>query len=160
MLNITTVLAADWCIRDLRFKHDSCKGASVGAAGSLECLWPLVQGVASRDIKLENTLKDGTRPRPLLKICDFGYSKARDTEGAIFPICRLPLAFGALAFAAAVASLGPDMAEACAFHHIAVSVQHVTNHSAPKSGVGTPAYSAPEVYRTRQTYDGKVCPCA
>ena len=33
-----------------------------------------LQGVASRDIKLENTLLDGS-PRPLLKICDFGYSK-------------------------------------------------------------------------------------
>lgn len=32
------------------------------------------QGVANRDIKLENTLLDGS-PRPLLKICDFGYSK-------------------------------------------------------------------------------------
>ena len=36
---------------------------------SLEC-----QGVANRDIKLENTLLDGTT-RPLIKICDFGYSK-------------------------------------------------------------------------------------
>lgn len=35
-----------------------------------------MQGVASRDIKLENTLLDGS-PRPLLKICDFGYSKVR-----------------------------------------------------------------------------------
>ncbi len=36
------------------------------------------QGVANRDLKLENLLldrdgSDGTRP--LLKICDFGYSK-------------------------------------------------------------------------------------
>ncbi len=31
-------------------------------------------GVANRDIKLENTLLDNSR-RPLLKICDFGYSK-------------------------------------------------------------------------------------
>lgn len=29
-------------------------------------------GVANRDIKLENTLLDGS-PRPLIKICDFGY---------------------------------------------------------------------------------------
>ena len=35
--------------------------------------WRL-QGVANRDIKLENTLLDGS-PRPLVKICDFGYSK-------------------------------------------------------------------------------------
>ena len=31
-------------------------------------------GVVNRDIKLENTLLDSSR-RPLLKICDFGYSK-------------------------------------------------------------------------------------
>lgn len=31
-------------------------------------------GVVNRDIKLENTLLNGDR-RPLLKICDFGYSK-------------------------------------------------------------------------------------
>ena len=36
----------------------------------------MVQGVANRDIKLENTLLDGTT-RPLIKICDFGYSKVR-----------------------------------------------------------------------------------
>jgi serine/threonine protein kinase len=32
-------------------------------------------GVASRDVKLENTLLDGEPDRPLLKLCDFGYSK-------------------------------------------------------------------------------------
>lgn len=37
-----------------------------------------MQGIANRDLKLENLLldrdgHDGTRP--LLKICDFGYSK-------------------------------------------------------------------------------------
>ena len=35
-------------------------------------------GVSNRDVKLENTLLDGSR-RPLLKLCDFGYSKA-DTD--------------------------------------------------------------------------------
>jgi serine/threonine-protein kinase SRK2 len=33
------------------------------------------KGIANRDIKLENVLLDGTPERPLLKICDFGYSK-------------------------------------------------------------------------------------
>ena len=33
------------------------------------------QGVANRDIKLENILLDESEPRPLIKICDFGYSK-------------------------------------------------------------------------------------
>ena len=44
-----------------------------------ECM----QGVASRDIKLENTLLDGS-PRPLLKICDFGYSKVHTLPS---PVC-------------------------------------------------------------------------
>ena len=35
-----------------------------------------MQGVAVRDLKLENILLDRAKsPRPLLKICDFGYSK-------------------------------------------------------------------------------------
>jgi len=38
-----------------------------------------LQGVANRDIKLENTLLDDSE-RPLLKICDFGYSKARPAQ--------------------------------------------------------------------------------
>jgi serine/threonine protein kinase len=33
-----------------------------------------LQGVCHRDLKLENTLLDGSRP-PKVKICDFGYSK-------------------------------------------------------------------------------------
>ena len=48
-----------------------CKGCELKSA-------VLGQGVANRDLKLENMLldrdgQDGTRP--LLKICDFGYSK-------------------------------------------------------------------------------------
>ena len=39
-------------------------------------------GVASRDIKLENTLLDGGQ-WPLLKICDFGYSKVRHVFASI-----------------------------------------------------------------------------
>ena len=44
-----------------------------------------VQGVANRDLKLENLLldrdgRDGTRP--LLKICDFGYSKHEQNSSA------------------------------------------------------------------------------
>lgn len=34
-------------------------------------------GVCHRDLKLENSLLDGS-PKPLLKICDFGYSKVRN----------------------------------------------------------------------------------
>lgn len=34
-----------------------------------------VQGVCHRDLKLDNTLLDGSTP-PRLKICDFGFSKS------------------------------------------------------------------------------------
>ena len=37
-----------------------------------------MQGVANRDLKLENLLivkREGEGARPLLKICDFGFSK-------------------------------------------------------------------------------------
>lgn len=61
-------------------------------------------GVVNRDIKLENTLLDGST-RPLLKICDFGYSKHE-------------------------------------------------NDSLPKSKVGTPGYTAPEVI-SNQHYHGQ-----
>ncbi|CAL8468575.1 g8115 [Coccomyxa elongata] len=64
-------------------------------------------GVVSRDIKLENTLLDGNR-RPLVKICDFGYSK------------------------------------------------HTEKDSVPKSRVGTPGYTAPEIVTNRRNYDGKM----
>ena len=61
-------------------------------ARSLVCRWFFQQlivgvdylhrmGVASRDIKLENTLLDGS-PRPLVKICDFGYSKHEKFQSA------------------------------------------------------------------------------
>ncbi|GAX81597.1 hypothetical protein CEUSTIGMA_g9025.t1 [Chlamydomonas eustigma] len=38
-------------------------------------------GVVNRDIKLENTLLD-TSPRPLVKLCDFGYSKHEKYQSA------------------------------------------------------------------------------
>ena len=50
---------------------------AAAAAGTSE-LWGVLhaQGVVNRDIKLENTLLDSS-PRPLVKICDFGYSKVK-----------------------------------------------------------------------------------
>ena len=37
---------------------------------------PFMQmGVANRDIKLENTLLMDASDKPVLKLCDFGYSK-------------------------------------------------------------------------------------
>ena len=39
-------------------------------------LMPFMQmGIANRDIKLENTLLMDTSDKPVLKLCDFGYSK-------------------------------------------------------------------------------------
>jgi serine/threonine protein kinase len=46
----------------------------------------LLQQICHRDLKLENTLLDGS-PAPRLKICDFGYSKVLE---------RLPLSFTVL----------------------------------------------------------------
>lgn len=39
----------------------------------------ITQQICHRDLKLENTLLDGS-PAPRLKICDFGYSKVRYCE--------------------------------------------------------------------------------
>lgn len=41
------------------------------------CLLLLLQEICHRDLKLENTLLDGS-PMPRLKICDFGYSKVKN----------------------------------------------------------------------------------
>lgn len=41
----------------------------------LQCCVNCLQGVCHRDLKLENTLLDGS-PAPRVKICDFGYSKS------------------------------------------------------------------------------------
>lgn len=51
--------------------HTSCKCHIARITDSL----PLLQGVCHRDLKLENTLLDGS-PAPRVKICDFGYSKS------------------------------------------------------------------------------------
>lgn len=54
------------------------------------------QGVANRDLKLENLLLDkvGGNRRPLLKICDFGYAKhdlnSPATTGVGTPIYMAP----------------------------------------------------------------------
>jgi serine/threonine-protein kinase SRK2 len=97
------VLGVDYChkkVRRLRGVDDglgdpSLPGCRAGdlarrsapcrAAGSRQATAPTAraprtppQGVANRDIKLENTLLQevSTLPLPLVKICDFGYSKA------------------------------------------------------------------------------------
>ena len=105
--------------------------------------------MASRDIKLENTLLDGS-PRPLLKICDFGYSKARR---ALLPLPPTTLP--------GVAMLVCSPPCKCLTQGLCFCAQHEKFQSAPGSRVGTPAYLAPEVIMTTkgQTYDGKVRIC-
>jgi serine/threonine-protein kinase SRK2 len=55
----------------MRRMQKHCSGACLADRAEPICC---LQGVANRDIKLENALLD-SNPRPLLKICDFGYSK-------------------------------------------------------------------------------------
>lgn len=118
------------------------------------------QGVASRDIKLENTLLDGS-PRPLLKICDFGYSKVPALGFCVCFIKQLSQSH------ACVSVLLDRQMEECRQDTYGgadvwrLCMQHEKFQSAPGSRVGTPAYLAPEVIMTTkgQTYDGKVQPC-
>jgi serine/threonine protein kinase len=74
-----------------------CLQASAwGLATCAVSLVPRVQGVANRDIKLENALLDDN-PRPLLKICDFGYSKVRRQGNCVHCVCAQTLRGFALA---------------------------------------------------------------
>ena len=40
------------------------------------------RGVANRDVKLENVLLQSGHRLPLVKLCDFGYSKHEDWDSA------------------------------------------------------------------------------
>lgn len=46
-------------------------------------------GIANRDIKLENTLLMDESERPLLKLCDFGYSKDEYQGSACKTLCGM-----------------------------------------------------------------------
>ena len=53
--------------------------------------WLLLQmGIANRDIKLENILLVNERNKPVLKLCDFGYSKDEYLESCCKTMCGEP----------------------------------------------------------------------
>ncbi|CAI9110111.1 OLC1v1010079C1 [Oldenlandia corymbosa var. corymbosa] len=64
-------------ISGVSYCHSMCKQRKTGCRFVLliHVLYLLVKQVCHRDLKLENTLLDGS-PAPRLKICDFGYSKS------------------------------------------------------------------------------------
>ncbi len=58
------------------------------AAPSCRQGWLLLQmGIANRDIKLENILLVNERNKPVLKLCDFGYSKDEYLESCCKTMC-------------------------------------------------------------------------
>ena len=141
-----------------------------------------MQGVANRDIKLENTLLDGTT-RPLIKICDFGYSKVHlylrkfRSQGELNHqhLSRAPVMshstvkqdradgqiqemfVSLLAHACTGVIPGQKHSWLSCKNFILYFLQHEKFQSEPGSRVGTPAYLAPEVILTTRgkTYDGK-----
>ncbi|GKC66629.1 serine/threonine-protein kinase SRK2A-like protein [Tanacetum coccineum] len=63
---------------DILWKGDVTKELASRGKKILDCL---LKG-CHRDLKLENSLIDGS-PAPLLKICNFGYSKPKSTVGTL-----------------------------------------------------------------------------
>ena len=140
--------------------------------------------MANRDVKLENTLLVSTA-RPLIKLCDFGYSKVRRLCALwLLPSSRIaggcrrgvpresvllnPLSTRrCLLLVVSSDTRGWPLLtgtckrlacrELCGDERCRAPLQDEKFQSAPGSKVGTPAYLAPEVISATRgkTYDGK-----
>ena len=118
--------------------------------------------MANRDIKLENTLLARRSP-PVLKLCDFGYSKVLHAPGTPLQTAAGRLVAPGLQ---ACGALDPEDERAAWSLHAAqpsaTPAQDENLQSAPGTRVGTTAYLAPEIILNAQghKYDGKVRPPA
>ena len=84
----------------------------------VNCVCMVQIGIANRDIKLENTLLMDESERPLLKLCDFGYSKDEYQGSACKTLCGKTSSFASLQFCA-------QACHQCISHcHFTVLAQH------------------------------------
>eukprot|EP00208_Stichococcus_sp_RCC1054_P006645 CAMPEP_0206137726 /NCGR_PEP_ID=MMETSP1473-20131121/2795_1 /ASSEMBLY_ACC=CAM_ASM_001109 /TAXON_ID=1461547 /ORGANISM="Stichococcus sp, Strain RCC1054" /LENGTH=349 /DNA_ID=CAMNT_0053530941 /DNA_START=308 /DNA_END=1357 /DNA_ORIENTATION=- len=86
---------------DLSEYVDACKRAGLGGVPETDARWFFQQfiiavdychrlGIANRDIKLDNVLLDGSQPLPIIKMCDFGYSKDEVAGSLCKTACGTP----------------------------------------------------------------------
>lgn len=86
---------------DLSEYVDACKRAGLGGTPETDARWFFQQfiiavdychrlGIANRDIKLDNVLLDGSLPLPIIKMCDFGYSKDEVAGSLCKTACGTP----------------------------------------------------------------------